>query len=211
MTPTRGLLRGLRAASLGVMGFGLALVAHVAAGGAAPGPVVLLLLAGLIGLTALLVTGVRLNPVGVGICLSAMQVVLHEAFMWLGAPAGCAMSETSAPAGLPMGHGSQPLLQCSTGMTQAGISQASVLAATSMVGAHVLATAVMVVVLAHGEKLLWFLAEFLHPAPWLRMGLPELPAARVVTCVAPRVLRARFASGGVGRRGPPSRGLFDAV
>jgi hypothetical protein len=31
LSPAKGLLRGLRAASLGVVGFGLALVAHVAA------------------------------------------------------------------------------------------------------------------------------------------------------------------------------------
>ena len=63
MLPTKGLLRGLRAASLGVVGFVLALAAHVAAGGAEPGPVVLLLLAGLVGLAAVLLTGVRLTPV----------------------------------------------------------------------------------------------------------------------------------------------------
>ena len=61
--PAQGLLRGLRAAALGVVGFVLALAAHVTAGGARPGPVVLLLLAGLIGLAAVLLTGARLSPV----------------------------------------------------------------------------------------------------------------------------------------------------
>ena len=60
-SPAQGLLRGLRAASLGVVGFVLALVAHLAAGGAAPGPVVLLLLAGLIGVASVLLTGAWLT------------------------------------------------------------------------------------------------------------------------------------------------------
>ena len=62
LSPTGGVLRGLRTASLGVTGFVLALMAHVAAGGGAPGPVALLLLAGLIGLGAFLLTVVRLSP-----------------------------------------------------------------------------------------------------------------------------------------------------
>ena len=47
----------MRAASLEVVGFVHALAAHVAAGGGTPGPVVLLLLGGLIGLAAVLLTG----------------------------------------------------------------------------------------------------------------------------------------------------------
>lgn len=211
MSPTRGVLRGLRAASLGAVGFGLALVAHVAAGGSAPGPVVLLFLAGLIGLTALLLTRARLSPVRVGISLSAMQVVLHEAFMWLGSPAGCSMTGVVDPGGMQMGHGSQPVLECATGMARAGMGQGSVFAAMTMLGAHVVATAVMVVLLAFGEKMLWFLAGSVRPAQWLRVGLPELPAMRVGSSSAPRRLRAQFASGGVGRRGPPTRGLFATV
>lgn len=107
-SPTRGLLRGLRAASLGGVGFGLALVAHVAAGGAAPGPVVLLLLAGLIGMTAVLLTGACLSPVHVGVSLAAMQVVLHEVLMRLGAPASCVMTGVGAQTGGHMDHGGRP-------------------------------------------------------------------------------------------------------
>jgi hypothetical protein len=211
MSPTRGVLRGLRAASLGAAGFGLALVAHVAAGGSAPEPAGLLLLAGLIGQTALLLTRARLSPVRVGISLSAMQVVLHEAFMWLGSPAGCSMSGTVAPGGMQMGHGSQPVLECATGMAGSGMGQGSVFAATTMLGAHIVATAVMVVLLAFGEKMLWFLAGCVRPARWMRVGLPELPAMRAGSSGTPRRLRAQFASGGVGRRGPPARGLSAAV
>ena len=123
--PAQGLLRGLRAAALGLVGFVLALAAHVTAGGATPGPVVLLLLAGLIGLAAVLLTGARLSPVRVGVSLAAMQVCLHEAFMWLSAPAACVMPVMNAPTDglMGMGHGAQSLLNCAAGMTHAGMGQ----------------------------------------------------------------------------------------
>lgn len=207
-SPTNGCLRGLRAASLGVVGFVLALVAHVTAGGAAPGPAALLILAALIGLAAVLLTRARLSPVRVVVSLTAMQVVLHEAFMWLASPAVCSMSGMSAPAGGHMGHGGQPALECATGIAHAGMGQTSLLAATSMVLAHVASTAWMTALLAYGEQVLWFLAGFVCVAQWFRVGLPELPAVRVVASGAPRMLRVRFACGGVGRRGPPPQGLF---
>jgi len=126
LSPAHGLLRGLRAAALGVGGFVLALAAHVTAGGATPGPVVLLLLlVGLIGLAAVLLTGARLSPVRVGVSLAAMQVCLHEAFMWMSAPAACVMPVMNAPTDglMGMGHGAQPLLNCAAGMTHAGMGQ----------------------------------------------------------------------------------------
>ena len=211
LSPTKGWLRALRAASLGVVGFVLALVAHVAAEGAAPEPVALLLLAGLTGLVAVLLTGAKLSPVRVGVSLTAMQVVLHEAFMWLGSPAACLVTGVSAPAGGHMGHGGQPMIECATGMAHAGMGQTSMFAATTMVGAHVAATAVMATLLAYGEKVLWFLAGCVRPPRWLRVRLPAPPAMPAVSCGAPRMLRVRFACGGVGRRGPPPRGLFAIV
>lgn len=110
-SPAQGLLRGLRIASHTVAGFVLALAAHVAAGGAAPGPVVLFLLAGLISAVSVLLTGVRLSPVRVVLCLTVMQVILHEAFMRLSVAAGSGMS---APGGRTPWHGpgAQPMLGC---------------------------------------------------------------------------------------------------
>jgi hypothetical protein len=43
------------------------------------------------------------------------------------------------------------------------------------------------------------------------VGLPELPALRITSSGAPRMFRMRLACGGVGRRGPPPRGLFAIV
>lgn len=209
MTPTRGLLRALRAASLGAVGFTLALVAHLAAGGAAPGSALLLPLAGLIALAAVLLTGAQLSLVRVGISLSAMQVFLHQALMWLDSQAGCQMAGVSAAGGMPMSHGSQPMNACAAAAHSVA-GQGSMLASTTMLGAHVAATAVMVGLLGYGEKVLWFLAGCVRPARWLRVSPPEPPAARTATCGAPRMVGAQFACGGVGRRGPPHR-LFAAL
>ena len=211
-SPAQGLLRWLRAASLGIGGFVLALVAHLAAGGAAPGPVVLLLLAGLIGVASVLLTGAWPSPVRVVVSLAGMQVFLHEAFMRLGAPAGCVLTGISATASghVAMGHGGQLAPACSTGMAHAGMGQGSMSSTMIMLGAHVAATALMSALLAYGEKVLWFLAGWVRPARWLP-GLPELPAVPVFSYGAPTMLRVRFACGGVGRRGPPPRGLFAIV
>ena len=213
LSPAQGLLRGLRAASLEVVGFVLALAAHVAAGGGTPGPVVLLLLGGLIGLAAVLLTGARLSPVRVGVCLAAMQVVLHEAFMWLGAPAGCVMPAMNTPVGahMAMGQGARPMLNCAAAMTSAGMGHSSVFAATAMLGAHGAATALLAALLAYGERVLWFAAGWVRPAPWLRVRPPELPAVLFFSSGAPPMVPVPFAGGGVGRRGPPPRGLFATI
>jgi hypothetical protein len=179
-SPTRGLIRGLRAGSLGVGGFVLALIAHVAAHGVVPGPVPLLLLGGLAGLAALLLTAVRLSPVRVGLSVVVMQLALHEAFMRLS----------------------------TTGMADPGMGQRSRLAYLAMVGAHIAATLVMAALMAAGEKLLWFLAGFVSPARWPRLELPELSAVSLTSAGQTWSLRGRFADGGVGRRGPPRHGLI---
>jgi hypothetical protein len=203
VSPTRGWLRGLRAASLGVVAFVLAFVAHVTAGGAAPGPVMLILLAGLTGLAAVLLTAVRLSPLRIGVSLAALQIVLHEAFGWLGAPVDCATTAVGATGAMQMGgQGGQSALTCAAGM-----GQGSVFGATAMLGAHIAATAVMAALLAYGEKVLWLLVRWVRPDPWLCVRLPQLPAMQAVSSTAPPMVRLRLASGGVGRRGPPPQAL----
>jgi hypothetical protein len=217
VSPTRGLLRWLRAVSLGAVGFTLALTAHVAAGGAAPGAVVLLLLAGLAGLAGVLITGARLSPIRVGVFLTVTQVVLHQVFTWLAAPVGCLMTVASTPAGSHLVHGNGPILvECATGladsgMAHSGMGQSSAFATSAMVGAHVAATALMAGLLAYGERVLWFLAGFVPTPRWLRVGRLELLSLWVVSCGVPRMYGVRFACGGVGRRGPPSSGLSPIV
>jgi hypothetical protein len=210
-SPTGGRLRILRAASLGVVGFVLALVAHRMAGGAAPGLIVLNLLAGLTGLAALLLTAVRLSPLRIGVSLAAMQVALHEAFQWLGAPAGWAPGAGSATGAMQVGQVGQPALAFGTGMTDPGMGQGPVLGTTAMLGAHVAATVVMAALLANGEKVLWFLARWVRPAPWLRVHVTHRPVAQTVSASTPPRLRVRLSTGGVGRRGPPPQALSAIV
>ena len=205
--PTCGSLRGLRAASLSVVAFVLALVAHLAAGGVAPGPVALVLLAGVIGLAAVLLTRVQLSLPHIAISLGTMQVILHEVFMRLGAPADCVMTGVSSPIDAHMGR-AQPMLGCATSIAHTQMGHSSMFSAPAMVGAHVTAAVVMALLLAHGEKVLWFLAEFVYPPRWSPMGLPDLLAVRRDCSCAPPRLSVRFAYGGVGRRGPPQRGAL---
>ena len=122
------------------------------------------------------------------------------------------MPAVSPPAGDHRGHGTPaPLLECATGMAQAGMGHGSAHAATAMMGAHVAATALMAALLAYGEQVLWFLAGFVRPPLWLRVSLPELQGTRVVPSCEPRMFHMRFACGGVGQRGPPSTALFAIV
>jgi hypothetical protein len=208
VSPTRGRLRGLRAASLGVVSFVLALATHAVAGGAAPSLSMLTLLAGLTGLAAVLLTAVRLTPARILVSLAAMQVVLHEAFIWLAAPADCAMTALSATGAMQISQGGQPALAaCAPGMAHPGMGKGLVFGATAMFGAHMAATVVMAALLAYGEKVLWLLARWVRPAPWLRVRLPQLPAVQAVSYIAPPMVRVRLASGGVGRRGPPPKAL----
>ena len=83
MAPTSGLLGGLRAAPLGVVGFVLAPVAHVAAAGLTPGPVMLSLLAGLIGLAAVLLTRVRVSALRSGMSVMGASMAFMSTAMRL--------------------------------------------------------------------------------------------------------------------------------
>jgi hypothetical protein len=83
MAPTSGLLGGLHAASLGVVGLVLALVAHVAARGLTPGPVMLFLLAGLIGLAAVLLPRVQVSAVRTGMSVMGASMAFMSTAMRL--------------------------------------------------------------------------------------------------------------------------------
>lgn len=141
------------------------------------------------------------------------MVVLHEVFMLLGAQTGCVITGMSAPAGGLMGHGAPavPPSGCAIAMAHTGMGKPSLFAATAIIGAHVAATAVMVALLAYGEKVLWLRAGWVCPPRSSRVGLPELLAVRVMSSGGSPKLRVRFAFGGVGRRGPPPRGPFVIV
>jgi len=140
-----------------------------------------------------------------------MQVGLHEAFMWLGSNPACPMTDVSMASGMQMGHGGQPVAACATSLAQAGLAQNSMLTGTTMIGAHLAATALMAGLLAYGEKVLWLLAGWVRPARWLRVVPTEPPPARIAAYGGLPTICLQLTSGGVGRRGPPMSGQLTAL
>ncbi len=103
-SPAGGALRLTRAAVLGSATVGLALAAHVLAGGAAPTPVGIGLLALPMLAVALLVTGVRLSGPAVAGLVGASQVALHLGLTALAAPTGVVAGAGTESAGHHLLH-----------------------------------------------------------------------------------------------------------
>lgn len=145
-SPGTGILHGVRALLLAAVVVGLSLVAHRLAGGAHPGVVPLVVLA---ALTAVAVRRAARHEISmprlVGL-LGAGQIVLHVVFEQ------CAL--LSVVPGAPGEH-----------------QHPETMAEPLMIGAHVVATFVVALVLRHGEGLLWRLWAWLTAC-----RLPDAPA-----------------------------------
>jgi hypothetical protein len=157
--PLAGRLRLARVGVLGLSAYGLALGAHVAAGGAAPGWPVSVMLATLLGVLGVAFTARRR---GIGTLLAvlvATQAVLHGLFSLLEAPAaGCSMLTT--------GHHTVTAVCGSAG------SWAMLLPSVPMLLAHLLATVATAWLLARGEAWLWRTLRRV-----LNAGSPRRPAS----------------------------------
>jgi hypothetical protein len=167
-SPGTGVLHGVRALLLAAVVIGLSLVAHGLAGGARPGVVPLLVLA---ALTAVAVRPAARHEVSmprlIGL-LGAGQLVLHLVFEQ------CAL--LSAVPGASEGH-EHPVA----------------LARPLMIGAHVVATFVVALVLRHGESMLWRL--------WAWLTARHLPTA-AAPITLPRQLVIGHLIAGHGERVP---------
>jgi hypothetical protein len=193
VTPARGALRLGRAAVLGVCCLLLSLTAHVLAGGAAPSPLALIVLAVPVACLSILVTGERAGLTRIGGTLAATQVGLHEGFMLLAQP-HCNLPTMA-------GHGHTAVgvaMSCTPAMPMAGPS-------ALMFAAHVAAAVATGLLLWRGERLLWALVT------WLAVALPQaldplpVPArGRAHPVAVRRSTRSSTTLGGVGRRGPPA-------
>lgn len=191
--PTRGALRQVRSAVLAVVVLALAATAHVLAGGELP---TLLVLSGLALGTACAtwaLTRFRLGRVAILAVLGAGQFLLHQAFELFGPSSAVATTghDHSAAAMAAQLSSATPM----TGMTDS----------LPMVTAHVLATILAALVVAHGERALWALLAWCTPlARVLRLVLPPVtprPARRVETTARrPRRLDLVRVTP---RRGPP--------
>ncbi|GAB3678268.1 hypothetical protein [Angustibacter aerolatus] len=181
--------RLLRAGAGSLCAVGLSLVAHLAGGGSAPGWLPLLALVALVTTAATLLAGRRRGLVAIAAALGGAQVALHTAFTRLAATGGCPPVETTH---LHAGalDGCAPAMESMHG-------------GRAMLLAHALATLVIALVLAVGERALWLLAAWTVPA---LPGAPRLPATggaarrRDTAVLLPR---RPVVHGGASRRGPP--------
>ena len=215
-SPVVGPLRVARAALVATLVLALTALAHRVAGGALPDPLVLAALAAftLAGTTA--AARLRFTPTRLVVLLGGAQVALHQALVVL-APGG-----SCVPAGATSGHGAHV---ASVGEVVCAAPAASVTAvggaslvhpehlATSgtaglwMVVAHAVATVVLALVLARGERALERFLAWVTPRAGLPALVPVPPAARPRT---PRARTVRVASLWRARRAP-TRGPPTAV
>ncbi|NAZ73823.1 hypothetical protein GTQ99_00050 [Kineococcus sp. T13] len=187
--PGHGALRVLRAGALAATVVGLAAVAHVAAGGLLPGPLVL----GAVGVLALsaclALAGRRFGARTVVLLLGGGQLLLHEVL------AACSVRTVDVAS---HGHHQEwvPLGADAVAATSAG---------AAMAAAHAGATVLAAVLLLHAEGLLWSLWTWLQPLRrvllvLLRFVAPRPPrTAEPPVRPRPRSVLARR----VRRRGPP--------
>lgn len=186
--PLRGRWRAGRIGVLGGLSLGLAVGAHTAGGGLLPGPGTLLVLAALLGLAALPLTGRRLRTPGLLAVLTAEQVLLH-AVLEAGSVTRC----------VPLAAGHAGPHGCLT----AGPAGSATATGWGMTLAHGLAMLATAWLLARGEAWLWRATErVVHAASPRLRGDRRPPRERVGG--RPRtvvVLAPRYAVGGP--RAPP--------
>jgi hypothetical protein len=190
---THGVLRLVRSAVLAAGCLGLALSAHVVGGGRPPSVPMTLVLVLALTCACVWVTARRVGPVRLGLLLGGSQIALHELFMALTQPAGCAGPLSMA------GHSAMPA-GCAAPAASVMTMRAPT---TAMVLAHVAATTGLGSALWYGERLLW---AFLSWAGVTAVrALPRLTSfvATVPTASVRRPRPAPGPLGGVGRRGPP--------
>jgi hypothetical protein len=179
--PAGGAVRLLRAGSCTVAAVTLALVAHSVAGGERPAALALLAGTVVLGCAAMLATGRRLGRVATASGLVLTQLGLHTWFSLAGGH-GCDVG------GLVLTHHHAQVVDCAA----AGHGGGQLAAAApgpgpwwwAMPVAHLLAVLLTALLLAHGEALLWRLAD-LAGGRLLRLVRvdPVVDRTRVVTLV----------------------------
>ena len=144
--PTSGRWRLARVAGLGTAAYGLAVGAHVSAGGGWPGWPVSVMLVALLGVLAVVFTNRRRRLPSLFGVLAAAQVALHVLLSLLDAPA-------SSCSVVDVGHHAATA-SCDPSVAASG-SVAMAMPSLSMLVAHVVATAATAWLLARGEAWLW--------------------------------------------------------
>jgi hypothetical protein len=209
-SPTSGVLRLVRVSAFTATTVVLASVAHVLGSGDPPPPAVLLALCLPTGLVCAVVGRRPQRAATTWLGLGAMQVALHEALRLHEAfqpHGGGALRCSPGRAAGHTGHPAPSVAGCvDDGVASVGAGDAIAAGWPSwaMVGGHLLATGLVALVLAHGERLLERLLQALDarvPTPTagpVPAGRPAPPWA------AQTVLVPVVAAGGTCRRGPPA-------
>jgi hypothetical protein len=190
--PVAGRLRLLRVGVLGLSAYGLAVGAHVGAGGAAPGWPVSVMLATLLGVLGVGFTARRRRLWSLLGALVVAQSVLHGLFSLLDTPAaGCSMVAT--------GH------HATTAVCGPAGGAAMAVPSLPMLLAHLAATAATAWLLARGEAWLW---RVVRAAFTPRVAVPTSDEPRVRTLVGREIRpQARFVRPDAARAPPPATAL----
>lgn len=201
--PGAGLVRVARSATLAGIVVALTVGAHRLGGGDAPGPFALVALTVLLWPVAILATRRRLRPVVLVAGLGAGQLLGHSLLGWLGGeptadPAALGCLQHAAHVRSAAGCLADPALASGPAHVHtAGSSQMGLL----MLGAHVLATPLAALVVAHGERILWRLLDLvLRVAPALTTPLTARPPRIGVVVRVPGRPELTLRTG----RGPPA-------
>ncbi|WP_265522758.1 hypothetical protein [Oerskovia flava] len=224
MLTVAGPLRVTRAVLLATLVLALAALAHHVAGGVLPHPAILAALTAFTVAGTTAVSSVRFTAPRLLVVLGAGQLLLHQALTLLAAPGtGVARSCVPASAALPpaalghAGHGA-----CGTGAGVGTVPTGSVVPALPetaahlahstpsdlwMLGAHVVATVVLALVVARGEEALARLIVWLVPLARVVVPVAPAPSRRLQPASpAPAPRRALHVVGVAPTRGPPSGG-----
>lgn len=195
MTPAHGRLRLIRTASFAVATLTLAVTAHALAAGVVPAGSTILLAGVLVLLVSHGLSARRRRAPALVAVLALLETGLHVLFHLAGpgSPvAGVAGPEiagsgiagaSAASSALGHGaagmtahhHGSVALDTVGTGATWSQLLDALGLS-PAMIAGHALATVLTALILAHGEEILWQLAQQL-PVIWHLPVVPQLPTA----------------------------------
>lgn len=183
-----------RALAFTAVMFALASGAHVMAGGSLPAPAIFAGLVALVLAPVMVLVKIRVTAPVMAVLLGASQMIMHEAFNALSAPAGL-----DSVSGAHQ-HGSLAALIPAESIDPGGVAAPGVL----MLIMHAAATLTTALVLARGEAAAWALAAWLRPLTRILTAVvvpdwPQLPAPDYV--VMPSRWRSlRFPA----LRGPPS-------
>ncbi|MFC8924186.1 hypothetical protein [Cellulosimicrobium sp. NPDC057127] len=213
-SPVAGPLRLARAALVATLVLALTAGAHAVAGGHLPEPLVLAALGAFTLAGTMVAARVRFTAPRLVALLGGAQLALHAALDTLGhGAATCVPGATAARHvlhdGVVTACTAAPVPDAATALaSSAHVGPAA--AGAWMVAAHAVATVVLAVVLARGERALERLLAWLTPHQVTLA--PVVVAARPVaalTGVVPRRLVSRF-PGTAPTRGPPAAALVGA-